>query len=267
MPGFPFSRHGSTGVPNCLLNQGMELMIVYPAIDIRGGQAVRLVEGDYDRETVFDADPVDAAVRWATAGAEWIHIVDLDGARDGVRLNAEVIRRIRDAVTCKLQLGGGIRSEQDVEAVAALGIDRIVIGSAAVTNPDLVRHAVERVGPAVAVGLDARDGKLATKGWREQTDVAAIDAARAFAADGVQHFVFTDIRRDGKLQGPNLDALKQIIDLVPADIVASGGISSIDDVSAVRDLGAAGVIIGVALYHKKFTLRDALDLAARETSA
>lgn len=242
-------------------------MIVYPAIDIRGGRAVRLVEGDYNRETVFDADPVDAAVRWAADGAEWIHIVDLDGARDGVRLNAEVIGRIRDAVPSKLQLGGGIRTMDDVEAVSSLGIDRIVIGSAAVTNPDLVRHAVQRLGTGVAVGLDARDGKLATQGWREQTDVAAIEAARTFSADGVQHVVFTDIRRDGKLQGPNLDALREMIDAIPVNVIASGGISHLDDVSAVRDLGAAGVIIGAALYHRQFSLRDALDVAAREASS
>jgi phosphoribosylformimino-5-aminoimidazole carboxamide ribotide isomerase len=170
-------------------------------------------------------------------------------------------------VTSKLQLGGGIRTINDVEAVASLGIDRVVIGSAAVTNPDLVRHAVQRLGTGVAVGLDARDGKLATQGWREQTDVAAIEAARAFAADGVQHFVFTDIRRDGKLEGPNLEALREMIDSAPANIIASGGISSLDDVAAVRNLGAAGVIIGAALYHQQFSLRDALDVAAQESSS
>jgi phosphoribosylformimino-5-aminoimidazole carboxamide ribotide isomerase len=240
-------------------------MIVYPAIDIRGGKAVRLVEGDYDRETVFDADPVDAALRWAAAGATWIHIVDLDGARDGQRLNAATIGRIREAVSCRLQLGGGIRTIEDVRATSDLGIDRIVIGSAAVTHPELVTAAVGLLGPGVAVGLDARDGRLATQGWREQTDVSALDAARRFAADGVRHFVFTDIRRDGKLQGPNLDALREMIDGVDADIIASGGISSLDDIIAVRKLSAAGVIIGAALYHRQFSLEDALDAAAQET--
>lgn len=241
-------------------------MIVYPAIDIRGGQAVRLVEGDYDRETVFDADPVDAARRWAASGAEWIHIVDLDGARDGMRLNADPIGRIRDAVTCNLQLGGGIRTMQDVEAVAGMGIDRIVIGSAAVTNPELVREAVEKLGERVAVGLDARDGKLATQGWRDQTDVLALDAAQTFATYGVKHFIFTDIRRDGKLQGPNIEALKAMVDSVPADIIASGGISSIGDIAAVRDVGAKGVIIGAALYHNRITLEDALRTASGEAA-
>lgn len=240
-------------------------MIVYPAIDIRGGKAVRLVEGDYDRETVFDADPVDAAQRWAEGGASWIHIVDLDGARDGERLNAGVIARIREAVSCRLQLGGGIRTREDIEAVTALGIDRVVIGSAAVSNPELVSAAVRMLGPGIAVGLDARDGMLATQGWLEQTDVRAIDAARRFANEGVEHFVFTDIRRDGKLQGPNLDALKEMIENVPSNIIASGGISSLDDIAAVRDLGAAGVIVGAALYHNRFSLADALSIASPES--
>lgn len=246
-------------------------MIVFPAIDIRGGNAVRLIEGDYDRETVFDADPVDAALRWAEGGAEWIHIVDLDGARDGVRLNASVIARIREAVPCKLQLGGGIRTMDDVRAVSDLGIDRIVIGSAAVTNPELVSAAVERLGSGVAVGLDARDGKLATQGWREQTNVRAVDAAQAFASDGVRHVVFTDIRRDGKLQGPNLEALQEMIENVPANVIASGGISSLDDIISVQRIGAAGVIVGAALYHNRFSLVDALSAASsnrsQETSA
>jgi phosphoribosylformimino-5-aminoimidazole carboxamide ribotide isomerase len=240
-------------------------MILYPAIDIRGGQAVRLVEGDYDRETVFDADPLDAARRWADGAAEWIHIVDLDGARDGTRLNATVISRIRDAVSCKLQLGGGIRTVDDVRALADLGIDRIVIGSAAVTSPELVADAVHLLGSGVAVGLDARNGMLATQGWREQTDVRALDAARRFASAGVEHFVFTDIHRDGKLQGPNLDALQEMIDGVDANIIASGGISTVGDIADVRDLGASGVIVGAALYHNRITLAEALAEAQKES--
>lgn len=242
-------------------------MIVYPAIDIRGGKAVRLIEGDYDRETVFDADPVDAAVRWASSGAEWIHIVDLDGARDGVRLNSDAIVRIREAVPCRLQLGGGNRSMQDIDAAIALGINRVVIGSAAVSNPELVSEAVRKHHSAIAVGLDARDGKLATQGWREQTDVSALDAARRFAEDGVEHVIFTDISRDGRLEGPNLGSLSAMVDAVSADVIASGGISSLDDVTSVKRAGAAGVIIGAALYHQRFTLQEALTLAAQEQSA
>jgi len=237
-------------------------MIVYPAIDIRGGKAVQLVEGDYSRETVFDADPVDAARRWADAGAEWIHIVDLDGARDGVRVNRDAIARIRKAVTVKLELGGGLRTLDDLNAMYELGIDRMVIGSAAVSNPQLVERAVTRFGGLIGVGLDARDGKLAAHGWLDQTDVDAFDAARRFAAAGVEHVIFTDIRRDGNMRGPNLDALQEMIDTVPANIIASGGVSSLADVAAVRQLGAAGVIIGSGLYKGAIALPDALTIAS-----
>lgn len=239
-------------------------MIVYPAIDIRGAQAVRLIEGDYDRETVFDADPVDPARRWAHAGASWIHLVDLDGARDGVRTNADAIRRIVDAVPCRLELGGGLRTIHDLEAAAELGVERMIIGSAAVTNPAVVSDAVRQYGDRIAVGLDARNGMLATHGWREQSDVSALDAARRFADVGVRHIIFTDIARDGKLQGPNFAALSDMIDNVDAGIIASGGISSLEDVAAVRDCGAVGVIVGAALYHRAFRLEDALAIAAEE---
>lgn len=239
-------------------------MIVYPAIDIRGGQAVRLVEGDYNRETVFHADPAEAARRWTDDGAEWIHIVDLDGARDGLRGNSEAISRIRAAVPLKLQLGGGLRSIEDVQAVADLGIDRMIIGSAAVENPELVVEAVEHFGDRIAVGLDARDGKLAARGWLSQTDADAIEVARRFAEAGVANFIFTDIRRDGKLIGPNLDALRQMIDSVPANIIASGGIGTNQDIRAVRQTGAAGVIIGVALYKGTVRLADALKISVEE---
>lgn len=233
-------------------------MIIYPAIDIRGGHAVRLVEGDYNRETVFDSDPLDAAQRWQDEGAEWIHIVDLDGARDGVRANSEAIARIREHITAPIQLGGGLRTMLDLEEVANLGINRMVIGSAAVTNPEFVREAVEEYGDRIAVGLDARDGLLATHGWQSQSDVSAIEAGIRFTKMGVKHIVFTDIGRDGKLQGPNLPALIQMQSEVEAEIIASGGVGSLEDVSRIRETGAAGVIIGAALYHKKVSLSDAL---------
>lgn len=233
-------------------------MIIYPAIDIRGGSAVRLVEGDYNRETVFDGDPLDAALRWQAAGAEWIHIVDLDGARDGFRANAAAIARIRERVSMRIQLGGGLRTMTDLEDVAGIGIDRLVIGSAAVANPELVRKAVANFGQRIAVGLDARDGLLATHGWQSQSDVSAIEAGIRFAEMGVQHIVFTDIGRDGKLEGPNIEALTQMQNEVDANIIASGGVSSLHDLEHIREAGAAGVIVGAALYHRKFSLQEAL---------
>lgn len=233
-------------------------MILFPAIDIRGGQAVRLREGDFNQETVFDADPADAAARWAAAGAEWIHIVDLDGARAGSPVNRAAIRRIRERVTVRLQLGGGIRSADDIAAALALGIDRVVLGSVALTSPDVVRAAVQQQGSAIAVGLDARDGKLAANGWLDQTDADAIHVAKQLAAAGVETFIFTDIRRDGLLQGPNLPALQTMIDAIDARVIASGGVSSIDDLLTIQQTGAAGAIVGRALYDGRIDLADAL---------
>lgn len=233
-------------------------MILYPAIDIRGGQAVRLREGDFAQETIFDADPADAAVRWADGGAHWLHIVDLDGARTGAPVNHAAIRRIRERVDVKLQLGGGIRTARDIAAALALGMDRVVLGSVALTAPDVVRDAVQHHGAAIAVGLDARDGKLAANGWVEQSDASALDVAQQLAGVGVETFVFTDIHRDGLLQGPNLAALREMIGAVPANIIASGGVASLGDLGAIRETGAAGAIIGRALYDGRINLNEAL---------
>ncbi len=242
-------------------------MIIYPAIDLRGGKAVRLVEGDFDRETIFDADPVEAALRWQDAGAEWIHLVDLDGARDGVRANAPVIERIRAAVAVKLQLGGGMRDLATLSEAHASGVDRMVIGSAAVSNPELVPAAVQALGEAIAVGIDARNGQVATRGWLEQTTVSAFDLARTVAEHGVGHVIFTDIGRDGRLEGPNLAALQEIIAATSAQVIASGGVSSLADIAAIRETGATGVIIGAALYHRQIDLAAALQVAAGEEVA
>lgn len=241
-------------------------MIIYPAIDIRGGRAVRLVEGDFARETTFDADPVDAAVRWSEAGAEWIHIVDLDGARDGTGANRDATARIYAALAgkVKLQLGGGIRTNEDIDALRLLGIDRLILGSIAVSNPEFVERAIESHGDAIAVGLDARNGKLAAHGWLEQTDVDAIDVAKRFACAGLQHVIFTDIHRDGTFQGPNLDALSALITAVPIDVIASGGVGSVEDLHNIAATGANGVIIGAALYHHKIELSEALAIGRRQ---
>ncbi|MGN6033569.1 MAG: 1-(5-phosphoribosyl)-5-[(5-phosphoribosylamino)methylideneamino]imidazole-4-carboxamide isomerase [Thermomicrobiales bacterium] len=243
-------------------------MNIYPAIDIRGGRAVRLVEGDFSRETQFDADPVDAARRWQDAGAAWIHIVDLDGARDGTGANREAIARIRQAVPVdvRIEVGGGIRSEADLEALSAIGVDRFILGSIAITDPAFTERAIATYGDAIAVGLDARNGKVATQGWLEQTDADAIEVARRYAEAGLRHVIFTDIQRDGTLQGPNLDALRALIAAVPIDVIASGGVGSLADVEASASTGAGGVIIGSALYHGKIALTDALAIGAASTA-
>lgn len=239
-------------------------MIVYPAIDIRGGHAVRLVEGDYNKETVFETDPVTAARRWTEGGAEWLHIVDLDAARDGIRANADAIRRIREATTVKLQLGGGLRSMNDLDDVAGIGVDRLILGSVAIAEPSFVQDAVSKYGDRIVVGLDARGGKLAAHGWIDQTDVDALEAARRFAEMGVANIIFTDIHRDGKLIGPNIEALKTMVDTVPTNIIASGGVGTLNDVRCIRETGAAGVIIGAALYHGTVELPEVIRLAAAE---
>ena len=237
-------------------------MILYPAIDIRGGRCVRLVEGDFDRETAFDADPADAARRWADAGAEWLHVVDLDGAKTGIPANREAVARIRAAVPIPIQLGGGLRRLEDLEVVVALGIDRAVLGTAALRDPALVEEAVSRWGEAIAVGLDARDGRLATDGWLAQSDARAVEVARTLAAIGVAHFIITDIARDGTLTGPNLAGLEEVIAAVDTGVIASGGMSSLADLEATARIGAAGAIIGRALYDGRIELGTALALVA-----
>jgi phosphoribosylformimino-5-aminoimidazole carboxamide ribotide isomerase len=238
-------------------------VIVYPAIDIRDGKAVQLVEGNFAQETVFDADPVEAALRWQDAGAEWIHIVDLDGARDGDRPNRSTIERIRAAVSGKLQLGGGMRNLETIRSAHASGIDRIVIGSAAVSQPDLVPASIEILGECVAVGIDARNGNVATHGWVDQTTVSALDLVKRVTSEGIKHIIYTDIGRDGRLEGPNLAALSDVIRSTTAGVIASGGITTLNDVASVKDIGSTGVIIGTALYRKRIDLTAALELASK----
>jgi phosphoribosylformimino-5-aminoimidazole carboxamide ribotide isomerase len=236
-------------------------VIVYPAIDIRGGRCVRLVEGDFEREAVFDADPVDAALRWTEAGAEWLHVVDLDGAVVGEPVNVEAIVRIRAAVEVPIQLGGGLRLEEHLAAAFDHGVERAILGTAAVHDPELVACAVGRWGERVAVALDARDGLLATSGWLEQTGEPAREVARRLQGAGVRRFVFTDIRRDGTLVGPNLEALREMVEALEAEVIASGGVGEVADVRRVAEAGAAGVVIGRALYDGRIGLREAIAAA------
>ena len=236
-------------------------MIIYPAIDLRDGKCVRLVEGDFSRETVFDADPAAVARRWAEAGAEWLHVVDLDGAVAGHPANLPAIEAIGAAVSIPIQLGGGLRSLENLESAFAAGISRTILGTVALESPELVAAAVARWGDAIAVGLDARDGKLATRGWIDQSDVLAVDVAQALLNVGVRHFIFTDIRRDGTLSGPNLESLQEIIAAVDADVIASGGVGTLADIEAAREIGAAGAIVGRALYDGRVDLSEAIALA------
>ncbi|MCY4576730.1 MAG: 1-(5-phosphoribosyl)-5-[(5-phosphoribosylamino)methylideneamino]imidazole-4-carboxamide isomerase, partial [Chloroflexi bacterium] len=220
-------------------------MQIIPAIDLRNDKAVRLVQGDYDRETVFDDDPAAVARSWEEQGGTRIHLVDLDGAREGRTGQAELAASIARAVSVPVQLGGGVRSLDDITALIDAGIDRVILGTVAVTNPELVAEACERYGDRIAVGLDARDGRVAVRGWTEDSGVDTIELAQRLANAGVRRFIHTDISRDGAMQGVNIDAMQGFAEAVaPIPVIASGGVTTLDDIRALASTDVEAVIIG-----------------------
>ncbi|MBA2678474.1 MAG: 1-(5-phosphoribosyl)-5-[(5-phosphoribosylamino)methylideneamino]imidazole-4-carboxamide isomerase [Ktedonobacteraceae bacterium] len=223
-------------------------MIILPAIDIKDGQCVRLYQGDYAQMTTYDADPVQVALRWQAAGATWLHLVDLDGAAQGRPVNADLIGRIKRAVGLHIEVGGGMRSLDHVQQILDLGVDRIVLGTIAITNRALLQEALARHGASIVVGLDARNGQVAISGWRETSQVKAVDLARELSALGVQRFVYTDIARDGALSGPNFAALAEMRQAVASALIASGGVSSLGDLHTLAESGVEGTIVGKAIY-------------------
>jgi phosphoribosylformimino-5-aminoimidazole carboxamide ribotide isomerase len=235
---------------------------VIPAIDLRGGRCVRLVQGDYDRETVFSDDPVAMAQRWQAEGAPRIHVVDLDGAREGHPVNDDTVRRIIEAVDVPVQVAGGVRTLDAVEGWLAAGADRVVLGTAAVRDPSFAEEAARRHGERIVVSLDARDGFFAAEGWREVTDQRADDLLRRFAALGVQRFVFTDVAVDGTLSAPNFAAIETMVRATPAKIIASGGIAEVAHLVRLAGIGAEGAILGRSLYDGRVDLREALEALA-----
>ncbi len=241
-------------------------MILYPAIDIRGGQAVRLLQGDYERETAYDADPVDAATRWAGEGAEFLHVVDLDGAKAGEPQSLEAVRRIAAAVGCPIQVGGGLREMASLDAVLDAGADRVVIGTAALRDPELLAAALKRHGDRVVVSVDARGGKVSLSGWAETTDRDVADAVAELTDRGVVRFLCTEIEVDGTMEGPAIDELNRIAAATSAQIIASGGVGTLADLKALADAAAPnveGAIVGRALYEKRFTVAEALSTLHR----
>lgn len=238
-------------------------MIVYPAIDIRDGRCVRLLRGDYDQETIYGQDPVAVAQQWIAEGAQWLHVVDLDGARAGEPRNDEIVSKIA-ALGVPVQFGGGLRSIERIERVLATGVRRVVLGTIAVEQPELVRTAVERFGDAIAVGIDTRAGMVATRGWFDTTQVAASNLMREMAVAGVQTFICTDIARDGTLEGPNVELLAELAAARQGNVIASGGIGTLDDLRSVARAGVAGVIVGRALYERTVRLPDALAIAQEQ---
>ncbi|MDP3340872.1 1-(5-phosphoribosyl)-5-[(5-phosphoribosylamino)methylideneamino]imidazole-4-carboxamide isomerase [Frigidibacter sp.] len=235
-------------------------MILYPAIDLKDGQCVRLLKGEMDKATVFSDDPAAQAAAFEAAGCEWLHLVDLNGAFAGQPINAAAVEAILARVSVPCQLGGGIRDMATIEAWLTKGLSRVILGTVAVENPALVREAATAFPGKIAVGIDARGGRVATKGWAEETDVTVTDLARSFEDAGVAAIIYTDIDRDGAMGGPNIDATAALAHAVHIPVIASGGVSSLADLIALRDCGAAlnGAISGRALYDGAIDLPKAL---------
>jgi len=218
-----------------------------------------LYQGDYDQETVFSDDPVDAALRWQSLGAPRVHIVDLDGAATGEVCNIDIIEEIANALLVPTQLGGGIRQMETVEQLLKVGVERVILSTAAVEDQKLIGEACHRFGESIVVGIDAREGHVATRGWRQQTELDAVGLARSMVQLGVKRFIYTDINRDGTLTEPNFAAIFEMVNAVRVPIIAAGGISSLNHLKMLRQLGVAGAIVGRALYTGDINLKRALD--------
>jgi phosphoribosylformimino-5-aminoimidazole carboxamide ribotide isomerase len=234
-------------------------MQIYPAIDIIDGKAVRLSQGKFDNVTIFNDDPADAAKDWADAGATYIHIVDLDGARKGKSFIVDILKNITSKYDIPVQTGGGVRTLEDVTERINAGASRVIIGTAAVKNPELVKEAVKLYGDKIAVGVDAKNGMVAISGWEEISNVTAVDLCLKMKEYGVKTVIYTDISKDGMMSGPNIESTKELIDKTGMDIIASGGVSTLADVENVKNINAAGVIIGKALYNGALNLTEVLE--------
>lgn len=240
-------------------------MIIYPAIDLKGGKCVRLYKGDMTKDTVYNENPAAQAHEWARAGFAWIHVVDLDGAISGAPANARAVREIIKTVDIPVQMGGGIRSMAQIEKWLAEGLSRIILGTVAVRDPDLVRLACNEFPGQIAVGIDARQGNVAVQGWVEQSDISATELAKKFEDAGVSTIIYTDIDRDGTGQGLNMVSTIALAQSTSIPVIASGGVGSLDDLKLVRDaaaFGVSGVIVGKALYDGRVKPEDALKIVA-----
>jgi phosphoribosylformimino-5-aminoimidazole carboxamide ribotide isomerase len=233
---------------------------IIPAIDIRDGKCVRLLQGDYSKETIFGEDPVEIALRWESEGADWLHIVDLDGARHGDSKNTQVIERICEATKASIQVGGGVRNLGLAQRYRSMGVSRVILGTIAISSPDIVREIIEVLGSTfVIVGVDAREGYLASDGWTVQSDISVEDLMINMVRIGASRFLYTDIARDGTLTQPNYEVVEKLISLTPASIIAAGGISSLDDLVKLSEIGVEASVIGRAIYTGDIKLSDAFD--------
>jgi phosphoribosylformimino-5-aminoimidazole carboxamide ribotide isomerase len=232
---------------------------LYPAIDIRDGKAVRLIQGDYEQETAYDDDPVVAARRWVDGGARWLHVVDLDGARAGEPVNLDHVRRIVAAINVPVQLGGGLRDSKKVEEAFSAGAERVVLGTAAVRDPEMAEAIAAVHGDRVVASVDARSGKVAAEGWTEASDLATSEVIAGLSERGISRFVYTPVEVDGLMEGPDLDSLRDAASATGGEVIYSGGIGSLDDLRAVARLdldNVGGVIVGRALYEQRFSVAE-----------
>lgn len=234
-------------------------MQIYPAIDIIDGKAVRLSQGKFDDVTVFNDSPADVAKRWVDAGATYIHIVDLDGARYGKTFVIDIIKNIKSKYDIKIETGGGVRTMKDIDDRIDAGASRVIIGTAAVKNPDLVKEAVKKYGDMIAVGVDAKNGMVAVSGWEEVSDITAVDLCLKMKSYGINTIIYTDISKDGMMSGPNIESTEELIEKTGMDIIASGGVTDMADIENVDNINAAGVIIGKALYNGALNLGDVIN--------
>ena len=236
-------------------------MIIFPAVDLYEGKAVRLVQGDYARMTVYEDDPLNAALRFREAGAKWVHLVDLEGARDGTTPNLETVLRIRRESGLKAEIGGGIRSMETVDKYLSEGLDRVILGTAALEDEDFLMQALARYGDRIAVGVDILDGQVAVRGWREKSGTDAFSFCEKLQEMGLSTLISTDISRDGAMRGANRALYRELQEKFSMNIVASGGVSSLDDVKALASLRLYGAIIGKALYTGDIDLKEAIEVA------
>ena len=242
-------------------------MRLLPAIDLIDGQCVRLYQGDYAQVTTYASDPVEVARHWQEAGASWLHVVDLDGAKAGQPMNAALIERLCRETTLHIEVGGGLRTLEQIASTLAVGVERVILGTAALNDRELLTQALQRWGEHIVVGIDARDGLVAIRGWRETSSIKATELAVELSAAGVRRFIYTDIARDGAMQGPNLAALSAMLDALQgteSTLIASGGVSSLADLQQLATLEIEGAIIGKALYTDTLDLAEAVQTIERE---
>lgn len=235
-------------------------MIIYPAVDVREGKCVRLTQGEFDKQTVYSDNPVEMALRWEKMGAQYLHVVDLDGARTGKAQNIAVISEMAVKMGIPVQVGGGIRTIEMIETVLCKGIERVILGTSAVKDPELVKRAVKTFENNVVIGIDAKDGMVAIEGWEKTSEFKAVDFAKKMEELGAKTIIYTDISRDGMLIGPNLKAMEDMVKAVNIDVIASGGVGKLEDIKNLKETGVSGVIVGRALYTGDVDLKQAIEI-------